>query len=617
MTETTTGSQQRSLDGLVVADFGIGMAAALVSKYLAEAGAAITRVEPPQGDPFHKVYAAYDVWRRGMSSDKLAGSSAERRAELLSRADIAIVGGEDYPGIDWRQDVASLQLQYPRLVVLDIQGYPAGTAYADRPASDLLVQARSGLAAEHYSKRPFVMGFEPSNYGAAMQGLFGLFVALLQRESTGRGQVVATSLFEGALSWPLFIWVEATRGTPASNFVMPKDPWPLIFKCSDGKYVQIVLGSAGSKYKLYKILNIDDPTVGPNDSGMPQPSGDMKNFFGNIDLLAAHVAKQPSKQLVEAIWAAGLPAEPVLSPGECWDDPQVLHNEIVVRDADGVRHVGHPITYRPSPAPKRARPAGALPLSGIRVLDLGAFVAGPYASTLLTDLGTDVIKVEPLVGDPNRAIFRSFTSVSRGKRCIGLDLKAPEGLKIARQLCLSADVVTSNFRPGVSARLGVDAPTLHKLKPELIVVETSAYGASGPRAEGAGFDMCFQALCGHDVRAGGVDNPPLWNRTSMVDFAGGLLGGIAIVQALYVRARTGAGAEMGTGLLNAGLYLLSELIQRSTKVGEDSNQRISSVRPWRGMMAKREGMFSKKRTTWRPWARGSGSQNSGKSFRIE
>jgi crotonobetainyl-CoA:carnitine CoA-transferase CaiB-like acyl-CoA transferase len=561
MAQTTAGRQQTCLSGLVVADLGLGMAAALVAKYLREAGAALTRVEPEQGDPFYQVYAAYQAWHRGSTNDPQAGSSAGRHA-LLSRADIAIVGGEDFPGIKWRQDAAALQARYPRLVVLDLQGYPNGTAHAGRPATDLLVQARSGLAAEHYSKRPIVMGFEPSNYGAAMHGLVGLFTALYQRESTGCGQVVTTSLLEGALSWPLFLWVEATRGTPASNFVMPKDPWPLIFKCSDGKYVQIVLGSAGSKYKLYKILNIDDPTVGVNDSGMPQPSADMKNFFGNIDLLAAHVAKQPSKQLIEAIWAAGLPAEPVMAPGECWDDAQVLHNEIIVRDTDGLRHVGHPITYRASPAPKRATLAGALPLSGIRILDLGAFVAGPYASTLLVDLGADVIKVEPMTGDPNRAIFRSFTSVSRGKRCIGLDLKAPEGLKIAQQLCLSADVVTSNFRPGVSARLGVDAPTLHKLKPELIVVETSAYGASGPRAEGAGFDMCFQALCGHDVRAGGIDNAPLWNRTSMVDFAAGLLGGIAVVEALYCRARTGAGAEMGTGLLNAGLYLLSDLIQR-------------------------------------------------------
>jgi crotonobetainyl-CoA:carnitine CoA-transferase CaiB-like acyl-CoA transferase len=376
---------------------------------------------------------------------------------------------------------------------------------------------------------------------------------------------VSGSLFEGALSWILLLWCEATRATPASKFVMPKDPWPLIFQCADGVYVQVVLGSAGSKYRLYKILGIDDPTVDVNDSGMPKPTADAKNFFGDIDLLAAHVAKFRSGPLLEAIWEAGLPAEPVLPPGGCWDHPQVEHNKIIVRDPDGVRYVGHPIYGRASPAPPRAPAAnGRDPLGGIKVIDFGAFVAGPYSSALFADLGADVIKVEPLTGDPNRSIFRSYGSVNRGKRCITVDLKAPDGLKIARQLCVAADVVTNNFRPGVSERLGIDAKALHALKPELLVLESAAYGSTGPKAQGAGFDMCFQALCGHDWRAGGGGNPPLWNRTSMVDFAAGLLGSIAVLQHLYQRARTGAGAELGAGLMNAGLYLVSELIQQPT-----------------------------------------------------
>jgi crotonobetainyl-CoA:carnitine CoA-transferase CaiB-like acyl-CoA transferase len=203
------------------------------------------------------------------------------------------------------------------------------------------------------------------------------------------------------------------------------------------------------------------------------------------------------------------------------------------------------------------------PLAGVKVIDFGAFVAGPFTSCVLADYGADVIKIEPLTGDPNRSIFRSWTSVNRDKRAITLDLKTPEGLAIAQQLCVAADVVTSNFRPGVSARLGIDAKTLHALKPSLIVLESAAYGTTGPRADGAGFDMCFQALCGHDWRAGGVGNKPLWNRTSMVDFAAGSIGAVGVLQHLYQRARTGAGFELGAGLLNAGLYLLSELVQQA------------------------------------------------------
>ncbi len=550
--------------GLNVIDLGVGMAAALVTKFLREGGADITRLEPPAGDPFYGIYPAYEVWRRGSTILRGSDGSRERLDTLLATADVCLVGGEDYPGAGRRRDAAALQSRHPRLVVLDIEGYPTGSRHSGRPATDVLVQARSGLSFEHYSRRPLLMSFEPSNYGAALHGLAGLFAALLQRESSGRGQVVATSLFEGALTWAMSLWCEAEKPTPASNFVMPKDPWPLIFKCADGVWVQVVLGSAGSKGRLYRILKIDDPTVDINDSGMPKPTADGKHFFGDIDVLAKHVAKCRSAQLLEAIWAAGLPAEPVLAPGACWNDPQVENNGIVVREPDGVRHIGHPVYGDASPAPRKdVRREAPLPLSGVKVVDFGTYVAGPYSSALLSDLGADVVKVESLAGDPNRHVFRSFTSVNRGKRAISIDLKLPEGLEIAQKLCVGADVVTNNFRPGVSARLGIDAKTLHALKPDLIVLESAAYGSTGPRAEGAGFDMCFQAWCGHDWRAGGVGNPPLWNRTSMVDFAAGLIGEVAVLQRLYQRARCGGGAAVGAGLLNAGLFLLSELIQRS------------------------------------------------------
>lgn len=559
MTQRDTG-----LDGLKVVDLGLGMAAALVTKFLREGGAQITRVEPVSGDPFYSVYPAYEIWHRGSSRAADAARSERRLSELLAATDVCILGGEDYPGVVRRTDAAELQKKFPKLVLLDIEGYPSGTRHAGRPATDVLVQARSGLSFEHYSKRPLLMAFEPSNYGAALNGLCAVFAALIQRESTGRGQVVATSLYEGAITWTLLLWCKATRATPASNFLMPKDPWPLIFKCQDGVWVQLVLGSTGSKYLLYKILGIDDPTVQPNDSGMPKPGGDPKNFFGDVDLLQKHVEKRHSGELLAAIAAAGLPAEAVMAPGGCWDDPQVQHNGIIEREPDGVRHVGQPVSARPSPAPCKPLPKAAkAPLTGIKVVDFGTFVAGPYSSAVLADLGADVIKVEALTGDPNRSIFRSYASVNRGKRAVAIDLKTPEGVKIAQQLCVAADVVTNNFRPGVSTRLGIDAKTLHKLKPELIVLESAAYGMTGPRAQAAGFDMCFQALCGHDWRAGGVGNAPIWNRTSMVDFTAGLIGAVAVLQRLYQRARSGEGAEIGAGLLNAGLYLMSGLMQKA------------------------------------------------------
>lgn len=556
-------SEPRILKDIVVVDLGAGMAPALVSKFLSEWGAEIIRVAPAQPDPFSQIYPAYDVWRRGNKLDHEAAHSTTALHRLLARADICITGGEDYPGLP-RHDATSLAAQNPRLVVLDIEAYPAGTEHAGRPATDVLVQARSGLAYEHYSKRPLVMSFEPASYGAACRGLAGLFAALYEREGSGQGQIVTTSLFEGALNWAAGLWCDVDKPNGNTKFVMPKDPYPLIFRAADGVYVHIVIGAAGSKYRMYQALEIDDPSVLPNDSGMPKPTDDPKNFFGNIDLLAAHVAKKPSAELLERIWALGLPAEPVLPPGACWDLPQIQHNGTIVTEADGTRHVGQPIIIETCPAPFAGPPerVGPRPLDGVRAIDFGAFVAGPYASLVLADLGAEVIKVETPAGDPNRSLFRSWTPVNRGKRAISIDLKHPDGLALAKTLCTKSDIVTSNFRTGVSARLGIDPDSLHAEKPELIVLESPAYGTSGPLAERAGFDLVMQALCGHEYRAGGKDNEPLWNRTSMVDYAGGLLGAIGALVALYHRARTGEGTTVNSALVSAGIYLLSELVQR-------------------------------------------------------
>ncbi len=554
--------QNLKVSCLTVVDTGIGMAPALVAKFLAESGATVIRLEPPSGDPFYGVYSAYEIWRRGARIEKDSGPA--RLHSLLASADICITGGEDFPGTKRPHGATALARDHPQLIVLDIAGFPSETCDVERPASDILVQACSGLAFEHYSARPLLMAFEPSNYGAALQGLAGLYAALYERESSGKGQVVSTSLFQGALTWVTSFWCEVSKPTPGFNFVMPLDPWPLVFQCADGRYLHIVLGSTGSKGRLYRILGIDDPTVDINDSGMPRPRADTKNFFGDVDLLASYFIKRQSGEVLQAMWEAGMAAEPVMAPGECWDDAQVQHNGIVIRDPDGTRHVGHPVKSARSPAPRSTvPPAGRKPLEGITVVDFGMFVAGPYSSVILSDLGADVIKVESLSGDPNRGVFRAFASANRGKRAISLDLKTREGLEIAHRLCLQADVVTNNFRTGVSARLGIDAKTLHRMKPQLVVLESSAYGATGPKSGRAGFDMAFQALCGHEHRAGGRGNPPLWNRTSMVDYAGGLMGAIAILQALHNRAREGGGAELNVALMNAGIFLLSELIQRA------------------------------------------------------
>lgn len=205
----------------------------------------------------------------------------------------------------------------------------------------------------------------------------------------------------------------------------------------------------------------------------------------------------------------------------------------------------------------------AQPLGGIKVLDLGHFVAGPFASAILADLGADVVKLEPLTGDPMRASHNTSVVVSnRGKRSVAVNTKTTEGREILERACSWADVVHHNFRPATAQRIGIDAASLRSKRPELIVLESSAYGASGPKSGRPGFDTILQSTAGHLKYSAGEGMPPLANRILQVDYGTGMLGALAIQAALVRRRRTGEGASIRTSLYDTGVFFLSQIVRR-------------------------------------------------------
>lgn len=191
------------------------------------------------------------------------------------------------------------------------------------------------------------------------------------------------------------------------------------------------------------------------------------------------------------------------------------------------------------------------------------FVAGPHSSMILAEHGADVIKVESPAGDPNRSMYRSYAGSSRGKRCMALNMKTPEGIEIASRLISQADAIHHNFRPGVFEKFGFNEAKLAELNPELIYMESSAYGATGPESKKPGFDMMFQALCGHEFYGAGEGNDPHWYRFALVDYVAGNLGAISLLSALYKRMRTGKGARLKLCLYDAGIYALSEIYRQA------------------------------------------------------
>ncbi len=547
-----------AVQDLRVVDFGVGMSAALIAKQFAELGAQVARIEPDGGDPFYEVYPAYRLWRR-----REGQVEAERAAAILEDADVCIVGGEDYPGLAPQQDADFLSRRYPRLVVLKIVGYPGDRARR-RPAVDLLVQARTGLAYEQFSDRPIAASFPIASYGAALQGLIGAWVALIERERSGLGQVATASLAAGAaMFWGAF-WMRAERADAGFIGITPRDVRQLILRCAGDEYVQITLGVPGAVAKAYRVLGIAD-AVDPADRGMPDPARGPANFYGNFDLLNSFARRHARDRLIGALREAGVPAEAVLPPGASWNDAQTRINGVIETGLAGWSGVGSPLTFGEAvpcvPRPRPISSATEAPLAGIRILDFGIFVAGPYASKLLADYGADVIQVEPPAGRSTLSGERTIVSATHGKRSICVDAKSEAGRGVVARLCRDADVVMHNFRPGVCDRLGLDLVSLRRLNPAVITLETTAYGSTGPKAQAPGFDMVMQAHCGLEYRAGGRGNPPLCCRAPLVDFATGAVGAVGLLVALYERMRGGRALAVQTNLLNVGTHMMAEFVR--------------------------------------------------------
>jgi crotonobetainyl-CoA:carnitine CoA-transferase CaiB-like acyl-CoA transferase len=202
------------------------------------------------------------------------------------------------------------------------------------------------------------------------------------------------------------------------------------------------------------------------------------------------------------------------------------------------------------------------PLHGVRVIDFTEYIAGPYCTMMLADMGADVIKVERPDGDTWRhtapiAPYESRVSmaVNRGKRSISIDMARPEAQDIVRKLVVGADVVVVNYRPGVAERLALDYETVSALNPGVIYCENTAFGREGPYAGRPGFDILSQATTGMVVYENKIERgtPTIITTFAVVDISTGLFMAFAIANALYVRAQSGQGQRIDTSLFASGL----------------------------------------------------------------
>ena len=201
-------------------------------------------------------------------------------------------------------------------------------------------------------------------------------------------------------------------------------------------------------------------------------------------------------------------------------------------------------------------------LSGLRVLDVTQVMAGPFCTMLLADLGADVIKIEPPAGDSTRTMpgavgtdSPSFNAVNRGKRSVVINLKTAEGRDALIRLARSADILVENYRPGVLAALGLDYELLKAVNPCLIYASISGYGQTGPQRGKGGFDLVAQGVSGIMSVTGEAGGAPAKAGVPLTDLGAGLFALVGILAALEHRHRTGAGQQIDTSLVDAGVAL--------------------------------------------------------------
>jgi crotonobetainyl-CoA:carnitine CoA-transferase CaiB-like acyl-CoA transferase len=218
----------------------------------------------------------------------------------------------------------------------------------------------------------------------------------------------------------------------------------------------------------------------------------------------------------------------------------------------------------------------SLPLSGLRVLELGQLIAGPFASKILAEFGADVIKIEPpKTGDPLRTwrLLHEGTSVwwaahARNKRSVTLDLRQPEGQEVIRKLAADADILIENFRPGAMEKWGLGFKDLHALNPKLIMLRVSGYGQSGPYRDRPGFGVIGEAMGGLRYLSGEPGRPPVRVGVSIGDTLSGLHGVIGVMMALRHREQQGGvGQEVDVALYESVFNMMESLLPEYSKFG--------------------------------------------------
>ncbi len=551
------------LSGLRVVTTANALPAAVVGQVLADHGAEVFLLEPPSGSRL-RTHAAWPYWARGQRSVSLDLSDPKEQERAR-----ALIGGSDVFVDGWGTGVAArlglapelLSERNPRLIQARISAFGDASSLAAAQGWEPIVMAAIGgstgfsnLVARDgpaYVSTPFCA------VGAAHLALHGILGALFERERSGLGQRVSTTLAQGFLAFDTWNWllhVLALRYSSAFEMEAPYDRerlvpnTPFFFRLfvgltKDGMWLQF----SQTTDRLWEAF-LAACSLDPSDPAVREApaSEDPEVRTAFWETLLAAVASRTMAEWRDVFDAdPNVWAEPFRDETNALEHPQLVAEGRIIRDAGGVAMPGAlaqaaawpGLTARPAPelgadndalavspvpAPAPVGPVAAAstaartdapPLAGVTVLELGMFYAAPYGATLLAEQGARVIKVEPAAGDPIRTVIPfpdlAAIKVLHGKESVVVDLATPEGRNVLAELVRRCDVVLQGYRAGVAERLGCTAQDLLEINPDLVYVNAPGYGDGGPCGHRPAFAPTIGAASGLAVRnVGGPRNVP-------------------------------------------------------------------------------------------------------------
>ncbi|WP_204079564.1 CaiB/BaiF CoA-transferase family protein [Mycobacterium riyadhense] len=596
------------LAGYTVVDLSTGIAGAYCTKLLADGGAHVIKVEPPEGDPLRFWSASGATIRPGVDgalfnflagskhsvvADPEIGDDIELVDRLLAAADAAVwSAGSKVAGYHSFTPDAIHRL-HPHLTVTSITPFGLHGPWRDRAATEFTLQAWSGgiigLGRGAPERAPVFVGGQVGEY---LAGAYASAATLVSRYHNA-GQLIDLSMLETQILCLTYY--------PVTYFEVLGRPWrdarrltvPGVAPAADG-LVDLGCGTAQQWSDLCAMVGHPEWI----DEDSPLSITELANLYA--DEIYAWVRDHSVDEIRELATAFRIPNAPVANGANIASlDHFAERGSFVCNARDGFQQPGHPYRMRPAqlrqpgpaprlgehtavyqaasmntrPAPAASDPATALPLSGLRVLDMTTFWAGPCCTHFLAMLGAEVIHLEsarrpdgtrliagvPATEDQWWEKSPIFAALNTNKKGLTLDLQSPRGRELLHRLIATCDVIAENFTPRVLDQIGLDFAAVQSIRPDAILLRMPGFGLDGPWRDNPAFAYVIESASGVSWLTGYPDRPP-YEPYSVGDPNAGVHALNALLLALEHRRRTGQGVLVEAAMVDAALNISAEQI---------------------------------------------------------